>query len=50
MRGVSKRPMDQALYFTHLNHTNPTGLDGPEREMIREAGLDVAFDGMKMEI
>jgi pyrroloquinoline quinone biosynthesis protein B len=48
-RAPGRRP-DQAIYYTHLNHSNPAGLEGPEREAIRKAGLDVAFDGMKVEI
>jgi pyrroloquinoline quinone biosynthesis protein B len=38
------------IYFTHLNHTNPAGLDGPERDAVRRAGMDIAFDGMRMRI
>lgn len=41
---------NQAIYYTHLNHTNPAGLEGPEREAIRKAGADVAFDGMTVKI
>lgn len=40
----------QAIYFTHLNHTNPAGLEGPERAAIRRASMDVAADGMRIRI
>lgn len=37
--------------YTHINNTNPILLDGsPQREVVRAAGVDVAFDGMEMEI
>jgi len=39
-----------AVYFTHFNHTNPAGLDGPERNQVLQAGLGTAFDGMRIQI
>jgi hypothetical protein len=37
--------------YTHLNHTNPL-LDPaqPMASMVREAGLEVAHDGMVIEL
>jgi len=35
--------------FIHLNNTNPVlDPDGEERKMVREAGWEVAFDGMEL--
>lgn len=34
------------VYFTHLNHTNPAGLPGPEQDQVLEAGFGIAWDGM----
>jgi pyrroloquinoline quinone biosynthesis protein B len=37
--------------YTHINNTNPLLLeDAPERQMIAEAGWDVAFDGMEFDV
>jgi pyrroloquinoline quinone biosynthesis protein B len=34
--------------YTHINNTNPMLLeDGPERAMVRQAGLEIGFDGMR---
>jgi pyrroloquinoline quinone biosynthesis protein B len=37
--------------YTHMNNTNPLLLDdAPERQMVAEAGWDVAFDGMEFDV
>ncbi|HUR93101.1 MAG TPA: pyrroloquinoline quinone biosynthesis protein PqqB [Gemmatimonadales bacterium] len=34
--------------YTHINNTNPMLLeDGPERSMVRQAGLEIGLDGMR---
>jgi len=55
-------PMEEALValsdsgvgrvvFTHLNHTNPV-LDpaNPQRKAVEEAGMEIAFDGMRLRL
>jgi pyrroloquinoline quinone biosynthesis protein B len=41
---------DTELYFTHLNHTNPSQADGPERKAVEEKGFHLAFDGLVLDI
>ena len=37
--------------YTHINNTNPILLeDAPERRAVQERGLEVAFDGLELEI
>jgi pyrroloquinoline quinone biosynthesis protein B len=37
--------------YTHLNNTNPLLIeDSPERRLVEEAGWEVAFDGMTIEV
>ena len=37
--------------YTHMNNTNPLLLeDAPERQIVAEAGWDVAFDGMEFDV
>lgn len=37
--------------YTHLNNTNPLLIeDSPERRIVEEAGWEVAFDGMTIEV
>jgi len=37
--------------YTHLNNTNPLLIeDSPERRVVEEAGWEVAFDGMTIEV
>ncbi len=39
------------VIFTHFNHTNPSiGLGGAERKIVENAGMETAFDGMKIEV
>lgn len=38
------------LFFTHLNHTNPLWHDSPERNWLRENGLNVAEQGQRWEL
>ncbi len=48
--GIQGRQGGSGIYFTHLNHTNPAGLHGAERDQVLRAGLGIAFDGMRMRI
>ncbi len=34
-----------AVYFTHLNHSNPANLEGPAKKSIEERGFHVLADG-----
>ncbi len=37
--------------YTHLNNTNPLLIeDSPERQHVAEAGWEVAFDGMELQV
>jgi pyrroloquinoline quinone biosynthesis protein B len=37
--------------YTHLNNTNPLLVDdGPQRRTVEAAGIEVAFDGMEIEL
>ena len=37
--------------FVHVNNTNPALIDGsPERLAVGQAGWDVAFDGMEIDL
>ena len=37
--------------YTHVNNTNPILVEGsPEHRAVREAGWDVAFDGMEVKL
>lgn len=37
--------------YTHLNNTNPILLDGsPERRAVEESGMEVAMDGLEVEV
>lgn len=36
---------DTRIIFTHINHTNPVNLDGPERMEVEEEGFEIARDG-----
>jgi len=48
---VQLRGLPGRTYYIHLNNTNPL-LDAgsPERAAVRAAGLDVAMDGMELEL
>jgi len=35
------------IYFTHFNHTNPVILEGPEQEKVKQAGFELAYDGLR---
>lgn len=36
--------------YVHINNTNPIWLDGPERDLVREAGIAIGYDGMEIEL
>jgi pyrroloquinoline quinone biosynthesis protein B len=37
--------------LVHINNTNPILLeDSPERETVRGAGVEVAYDGLEIEL
>jgi pyrroloquinoline quinone biosynthesis protein B len=43
-------PVPRKVY-THLNNTNPLLLeDSPQRKEAEERGMEIAFDGMELEI
>jgi pyrroloquinoline quinone biosynthesis protein B len=42
--------MNRVVYI-HLNNTNPLLIENsPERQIVEAEGIEVAFDGMEMEI
>lgn len=44
------RDLGTAVYFTHLNHTNPLNRPGKERDLIKKHGFKIAYDGMTLKI
>jgi pyrroloquinoline quinone biosynthesis protein B len=47
---LSPLPIERKVY-THINNTNPILLeDAPERRVVEEQGMDVAYDGMDLQI
>lgn len=39
------------VIFTHFNHTNPSTKEGSlQRRIVEKAGMETAFDGMKIEV
>ena len=39
------------VIFTHFNHTNPSIVEnGDQRKIVEKAGMETAFDGMKIEV
>ena len=47
---LSSLPIDRKVYI-HINNTNPILLeDSPEREQVVRAGVEVAYDGLEVEL
>lgn len=47
---LSRLPIDRKIYI-HINNTNPILLeDSPERRQVQEAGMEVAGDGLEVEV
>jgi pyrroloquinoline quinone biosynthesis protein B len=47
---LSSLPIDRKVY-THVNNTNPVLImDSPERRLLDQHGLEVAADGLEIEI
>ena len=45
------RSLDQRKIYTHLNNTNPLLIeDSPQRLAVEKAEIEVAFDGMELDI
>jgi pyrroloquinoline quinone biosynthesis protein B len=43
-------PIERKIYI-HINNTNPILLeDGPERRMVEERGIEVAMDGLEVQV
>jgi pyrroloquinoline quinone biosynthesis protein B len=43
-------PIERKIYI-HVNNTNPILLDdAPERRMVSERGMEVAFDGLELKV
>ena len=43
-------PIERKIYI-HINNTNPILLeDAPERRLVTEGGMDVAHDGLEVEV
>lgn len=53
-RGLLRQPfrgMKTRRLLTHINNTNPIlNEDGPEAKAVREAGWEIAYDGMDLEV
>jgi len=47
---LSSLPIDRKVYI-HINNTNPILLeDSPERRLLEQHGIEVAADGLELEI
>ncbi|MET0187364.1 MAG: pyrroloquinoline quinone biosynthesis protein PqqB [Pseudonocardia sediminis] len=47
---LSRLPIARKIYI-HINNTNPILLeDSPERREVEESGMDVAYDGLEVEV
>jgi pyrroloquinoline quinone biosynthesis protein B len=47
---LSPLPIERKIYI-HINNTNPILLeDAPERRLVTEGGMDVAYDGLEVEV
>jgi pyrroloquinoline quinone biosynthesis protein B len=47
---LARLPIEQKIYI-HINNTNPILIeDSPERRIVEEHGMEVAFDGLELEI
>ena len=47
---VSPLPIERKIYI-HINNTNPILLeDGPERRMVEQHGMEVAVDGLELQL
>jgi pyrroloquinoline quinone biosynthesis protein B len=47
---LSPLPIERKIYI-HINNTNPILLeDTPERSLVTEGGMDVAYDGLEVEV
>jgi pyrroloquinoline quinone biosynthesis protein B len=50
LKQLASLPIERKIYI-HINNTNPVLLeDAPERRIVEEHGLEVAADGLEMEI
>jgi pyrroloquinoline quinone biosynthesis protein B len=47
---LSRLPIDRTIYI-HINNTNPILLeDSPQRREVERAGMEVAHDGLEVEV
>ena len=50
LKQLAPLPIERKIYI-HINNTNPILLeDAPERRIVEEHGLEVAADGLELEI
>jgi pyrroloquinoline quinone biosynthesis protein B len=50
LKQLAPLPIERKIYI-HINNTNPILLeDAPERRIVEERGLEVAADGLELEI
>jgi pyrroloquinoline quinone biosynthesis protein B len=50
LKELAPLPIERKIYI-HINNTNPILIeDSPERRIVEEHGLEVAFDGLELEI
>jgi pyrroloquinoline quinone biosynthesis protein B len=47
---LSRLPIERKIYI-HINNTNPILLeDSPERRLVEQSGMEVAYDGLEVEV
>ena len=50
-RSTSKTPSTLRTVYVHVNNTNPVLLeDSPERRIVEQRGMEVAVDGLEIEV
>jgi pyrroloquinoline quinone biosynthesis protein B len=50
LKQLARLPIERKIYI-HINNTNPILIeDSPERRTVEEHGMEVAFDGLELEI
>ncbi|MDN5920180.1 MAG: pyrroloquinoline quinone biosynthesis protein PqqB [Pseudonocardia sp.] len=50
LEALSRLPIERKIYI-HINNTNPILLeDSPERRACEQSGMDVAYDGLEVEV
>jgi pyrroloquinoline quinone biosynthesis protein B len=45
------RPLSARKFYIHINNTNPVLMpDSPEHALVKAAGIEIAYDGLELEL